>query len=100
MLMFSADELFLNDAVYFNLVDRLSYQPRKCFNHRLFDFWQFRSPPARSTGPSLCLPPRATKAQPVQARQREVPRTAWPLDATPSLATRTALWAPVGRPIP
>lgn len=85
MMMFSADA-FLNVPDYFIFVNPLSYclavrfhpgvQPGKCFKHRLFHFWQFRSRPARSTGPSLCLPPRATKAQPVQARQREVPRTA------------------------
>lgn len=70
------------------------------FNPQLFAFCQFRSHPARFTGPSLCPPPRATKAQPAQSRPREVPRTAWPPDATPSRATRTALWAPVGQPIP
>lgn len=73
--------------------------PRSCAWSALWPR-QCRSPPARCTGPSPSLPPRATRPRLRAPRPKAARRTAWPPGATPSQATRTALWAPEDRPIP
>lgn len=55
---------------------------------------------ARCTGRSLCLRPRATRPPALEGRVTAALPTASPPDATPSPATRTASWAPEGRPTP